>query len=154
MPNHCENVLFVSCKEKDKDELLRFREFAKGECPWKEKDEEPIKEEFCCNKFVPVPKKVIRQGFDKAGYDWCVANWGTKWGAYDIQVFVSPFILKYMFSTAWGPFSEDFMIKMSKKFPALEFVLMYREPGVGFSGSMFVKTGEMIDSHFRDWVNS
>lgn len=46
----------------------------------------PKLQQFCFHSLVPVPDEVLQAGFDSAGYDWEVSNWGCKWGALDIKV--------------------------------------------------------------------
>lgn len=144
MPNHCSNELVVTGPDK---ELDRFKEFAKGrylasECF--EADDELTNGEdkpFEANNFVPMPK-AVRDEAD-AWYDWCVDNWGTKWGAYDCEVSKEPKALFYVFSTAWGPFEDFFMKKVSKLFPKLCFTWTWDEPSSEFDGLTTVADGEI-----------
>ena len=87
----CENDLAV---EGPKEVIEEFLKFAAGESP------------FDFEKFIPYPEEFQRldeiaeawlkehaerpdydwhsqpkDGFNSGGYDWCVANWGTKWPA-------------------------------------------------------------------------
>jgi hypothetical protein len=63
---------------------------------------------------VPFPahwseqQKHGRVGSDEFGgeqwYNWCIAHWGTKWGAFDVKVeFSDEMTLCYIFKTAWDP---------------------------------------------------
>ena len=120
MPNWCENDLAV---EGPTEVIGEFLKFAAGESP------------FDFGKFIPYPAKFQRQdeiaeawlkehaerpdydwrlqpkdGFNSGGYDWCVANWGTKWPASRVEVEgpVTGYDEKtlevvFHFDTAWSP---------------------------------------------------
>ena len=76
-------------------------------------------------------------------YDWCVANWSTKWNAggegnqdmiveYDEDVDDQGIAL-FMFDTAWAPPIGIFE-HLKKTHPELWIEAKYHEPGVGFFG--------------------
>jgi hypothetical protein len=78
----------------------------------------------------------------KNWYDWCVANWGTKWNAggdndamqvdYDEDV-GNQSIALFQFDTAWAP-PLGVMEKLMETHPELSIECRYHEPGVGFFG--------------------
>ena len=78
----------------------------------------------------------------KNWYDWCVANWGTKWNAggdndamqvdYDEDV-GNQGIALFQFDTAWAP-PLGVMEKLMETHPELSIECRYHEPGVGFFG--------------------
>ena len=80
-------------------------------------------------------------------YDWCVANWGTKWdvpkdeylGAanYEDQA------VHTYFNTAWGP-ALEWAEQVSLDWPELEFTTEYSEFGMWFAGRHRVKNGEVL----------
>ena len=65
------------------------------------------------NMIIPMPDDILRHNLtaeDRAKsegrnwYDWCVANWGTKWDAYEVRVQrLSDTSLYVMMETAWSP---------------------------------------------------
>ena len=75
-------------------------------------------------------------------YDWCVANWGTKWNAggdndamqvdYDEDVADQGTAL-FQFDTAWAP-PLGVLEKLMDTHPELSIECRYHEPGVGFFG--------------------
>lgn len=79
----------------------------------------------------------------KNWYDWCVANWSTKWNAggedngdmiidYDTDV-ANKGIALFTFDTAWGPPIGVFK-KLKENHPELWIEARYNEPGMGFMG--------------------
>lgn len=93
---------------------------------------------------VPVPEEIQVRGFDKAGYNWQVENWGTKWGAYGIElVRHEPTYVKYSFDTAWH-LPDEWLSKTSSLFPTLEFFLSYSEESPS-RGRVRFKNGKMLD---------
>ena len=69
-------------------------------------------------------------------YDWCVANWGTKW---DIEASSIEFEyedeeqLEISFDTAWSP-PEPICYRLREMFKDLNFSWFYNEPGMEFAG--------------------
>lgn len=142
MPNYCECDLIVTGDSK------QFKAFARtgDNC-------------LDTNKFVPYPKKFkdmntkaadyhkktgkyLKDGFNSGGYEWCIKNWGTKWGIFD-AVIDSDDDLRYAFTCAWSP-PIPVILAMSKKFPMLEFTLTYFERGAAFNGHYQVKNGMVL----------
>ena len=98
MPNHCKNEVYISFKDREAtDEFLKF---VSGEDEFG--DEVP----FTFNAINPLPN-------GKWDREWCIANWGTKWDAYnrghgdgDSRVLIEDEgdeFLRINFLTAWGP---------------------------------------------------
>lgn len=82
--------------------------------------------------------------FNNGGYEWCCANWGTKWNA--DEAFVrreKPTRAIMKFSTAWSP-PTPVVLAMSKLFPTLRFYLRFYEGGAGYKGSFVAKNGEVL----------
>ena len=81
-------------------------------------------------------------------YDWCIANWGTKW---DIQP--SPFeeegsgIYQISFDTAWAP-PTPIVFALAQEFPSLNFEHYYAEPGCAFAGLDSYADGDMSDQNY------
>ena len=74
-----------------------------------------------------------QDGFNSGGYEWCLREWGTKWGAYRVQRrdYDGDTILTYQ--TAWTP-SHSVIVALAKRFPAVTFYLEYFERGMSFAG--------------------
>lgn len=150
MPNHCDNDLFIYGSE---DSIKEFIEFSK-------KDDELLS----ADKYIPYPQKYkdmdliaeiarkngdyhIIDGFNSGGYEWCVQNWGTKWGIYEAIIKEEKFSGKrskviYNFNSAWSP-PLPVIKAMSVKFPELKFKLKYYEGGGGFKGTFEVQAGQV-----------
>ena len=177
MPNWCECELTVTGPEAD---LTRFKETARekypqeGETPrvldensflpypakFRKKDErrrEWAKE----NSIGGDPRNGLKEGvsysdcpkdgFNSGGYEWCIANWGTKWGICEPAVVEeSPRLAAYTFSCAWGP-CLPVIEKMGEMFPTLRFVLNYYEGGMCFQGTLVVEDGETTHDESREY---
>lgn len=129
MPNHCENTLVITGPDVD---IRRFIHITK--C-----DE---KEPYVISQHMPIP--VAHKEADH-WYEWCVSNWGTKWGDYDTQLFKDvPDEAIFHYQTAWGPYSTDFLQQISKPFPTLTFLMQYEERGMEFLGVVVVRNGEVL----------
>ena len=77
----------------------------------------------------------------KDWYDWCVANWGTKWGDCDTELLDDSNTIDITFQSAWSP-PVDAIIHISTLFPDLVFSMSWYEEGMDFYGGMAVKNGE------------
>lgn len=84
-------------------------------------------------------------------FDWCVDNWGTKWGDYDhyyvpTEVEVNGDIaeIKISYHTAWGPFNENFWGKVSEMYPNCIFTTTFYEFGMNFLGGIVAKNGMVL----------
>lgn len=128
MPNHCDNTLQITGPEVD---IRRFIHITK--C-----DE---KEPYVIAQHMPIPNNFKGDGW----YTWCVNNWGTKWGDYETQLFKeAPDEAIFHYQTAWGPYSDEFLQKISKPFPTLTFLMQYEERGCCFAGVSAVRNGDVL----------
>jgi hypothetical protein len=71
-------------------------------------------------------------------YEWNNANWGTKWGACDVELnddlpVKDGYIASLKFESAWSP-AVDLIRNISSKFPRLMFSLSYTEESDAFAG--------------------
>jgi hypothetical protein len=95
----------------------------------------------------------FKDGYNDGGYDWCIRNWGTKWGFCHSKLIESNFDtgrLFYSFDTAWSP-PTPLIFKMSQMFPHLIFTLKYWECGSAYKGTYIVHNGVIIkdvSSHY------
>ena len=93
MPNWCDNGLTV--ESDDHEELMRFKEHAKGNGWNNSNHETPLD----WNKFLPMPDIVVENGYNgegklkypdgkpvPKGYDWENKHWGTKWGVSECEI--------------------------------------------------------------------
>lgn len=95
--------------------------------------------------------KPIKDGYNSGGYEWCVENWGTKWGMYDfseVKFFQQSAVVRFF--TAWSP-PLPLILKMGEMFPRLQFTLRYYEGGAGFKGVYSVKQGQNILDESEDY---
>ena len=72
---------------------------------------------------------------DDRWYDWRLANWDTKWDAYDVEVTDSdPENLEIEFNTAWSP-PEAICHALREKYPdTVAISWFYDEPGCEIAG--------------------
>jgi hypothetical protein len=110
----------------------------------KDEDEKKFKD-FTFNSLVPVPKKILLQGYNNAGYQWQTKNWGTKWDVDAELTEKSKDHLTYYFDSAWSP-PLQWVVFASKKFPELTFTLSFYELGNFFCGKTVIVNGEFLDS--------
>jgi hypothetical protein len=81
-------------------------------------------------------------------YDWHLANWGTKWNAYDQYSDEGSEVIS--FNTAWST-PEDAMIALSSKYPELTFHIQYADEDFGHNvGEYTVKDGEIIEDNIPE----
>jgi hypothetical protein len=170
MPNHCVNRLFVIAPADGRlHHLKEFEEFAKDEngvlsankfIPYPEEFRKKDDEEYeFSQKISKMPEEVRRiytavhpypeNGFNSGGYEWCVANWGTKWNFYDISLEKPrPNILYYQARTAWTP-AIPIVDRMAYMFPMLDFTCQFFERGGCFCGVYKKKHDESLI--YREW---
>jgi len=165
MPNWCSN--FISIKGNE-DEIDKFMKFAIGINPpyGGEKNLEGFMEDsnekfvgdnitfFCFNNFVPVPNKVLENGYSsnggefgstECGYGWQAEYWGTKWALYADDVEVkkeNKCNVTYNFPTAWSP-PVPVIEAASEMFPSLHFFMNSEEPGCGIYFDIKYKFGSV-----------
>ena len=79
---------------------------------------------------VPMTKEISDNLIKKYGvnnwYEWCCANWGTKWGAYDVEKNGDSF----EFLSAWSTPMEA-MLSLSKLYPEVEIFVRYFDEDFG-----------------------
>ena len=171
MPNWCGNDFYVQGSRR---QLKRFIKMNMGYPvrypPIKgEKEEKESREKhFCFNAMIRTPQEVINIGYDggdmvseelmkKAretgadvfpidGYNWNIANWGTKWDIYNEKItkseikWIGKNKIYLFFDTAWNPPFRWFE-KIVKRFPQLTFEMSYWEPGMFFGGVLIGRNG-------------
>lgn len=85
------------------------------------------------------------EAYEKYGYldwyEWCIGNWGTKWGAYHLYLVQDdPGHLEFKFDTAWSPPTPIFE-KLAEMYPALQFVTISFDEGWGFAVGGHARAG-------------
>ena len=155
MPNNCANQLTVKGPA---DQVVAFKERATGN-----------KEALDLNKFVPMPNefrgteapsrdpKVVAELIEKYGASdwrtWAMINWGTKWGSYESEVHdEGDGYVSYLFYTAWGPFDQSVLQKMSEEYPGLLFSLVFAEHLMDFWGAWDAGRGEIVGESGGDGI--
>lgn len=161
MPNWCENELRVLGKA---SEVKRFMAFVDGsrsdDTPLDFNHIVPYPDEYAArdaahkkwqedNEGVPWTERPPRpeDGYNSGGYEWCCANWGTKWNASNAAVRQTTRGCTYYFNTAWSP-PCAVVRRAASLFPSLTFKLKYWEGGCGFQGSLAV-TGDAIEEEWE-----
>lgn len=161
MPNHVDHDLIIIGNVSS---LKEFTIFAK--------EEDHL---LSANKFIPYPKEYsvmddkakevrkngdysVKDGFNSGGYEWCIANWGTKWGIYNASIKSQKLNsksgrIKYNFNSAWSP-AYKIILAMSKKFKTLTFDMKYYECGMQYKGHYVVKNGEVIKDTDEKYTGS
>lgn len=119
MPNWCMNQLTL--EHEDKSMIERF--------------EKAFNENRSCQEFLPQP-----EGIGEGWYEWCLANWGTKWdfgcdGAPPVKADGNKFVCS--FDSAWTP-----PVCLYRELDRLGYKVnaIYFEPGCAFCGEW--KDGE------------
>lgn len=85
-------------------------------------------------------------GYNHGGYEWCIANWGTKWNSYDFGEDYD----SITFNTAWATPTPIFA-EISKRFPTLQLVVEYADEDEGRNcGIAVFSNGVLIDETDED----
>jgi len=82
-------------------------------------------------------------------YEWSINNWGTKWGAYDVDanLDMGEFgdSVQVRFQTAWS-LPEPIFAELAELYPELTFEIRCCEEGGFFAGELTYTGGEVIDN--------
>ncbi len=76
-------------------------------------------------------------GYNQGGHEWCVREWGTKWGAYDVARRDYEGRVIVTFQTAWSPGTKA-VIALAKRFPRCTYTLEYFEQGMSYAGGFTI----------------
>ena len=152
MPNHCHNrVTFYAQYDGDKacDQIAKLKQIFEDEncfgqiipepdwanTPLMSKDIKGIV--YDRGKLGELPVDGRFQSTDRQDdrwYDWRLANWDTKWDAYDVAVTDDdPECLEIQFSTAWSP-PEAICNQIREDYPDVSVSWFYDEPGCELAG--------------------
>lgn len=159
MPNHCENDLYIDGPADKVVELLALIGADKEEPKFDFESVLPYPTEYA-QRDVDArelgPKDFLEKygnaddGFNSGGYEWCVANWGTKWGAYQVKRRDYHGIC-ITFQTAWGP-ALPVLTALHVRFPECRLSLEYFERGMGFCGGVTYEQAEYADECEDGWA--
>jgi hypothetical protein len=175
MPNHCNNRLGITGLTED---VEKFIALVKNNGDDKEDNEYNLFESL-----IPMPKElegttspskgnvdlIDKYGYDN-WYDWCNANWGTKWGDYSmnarsivyetkfdypkkedgfldydngVSVLTGNANIHFEYDTAWAPGCDELAQSIVEQFPTLNGFIHYEEPGMCFAGQLVFADGEI-----------
>jgi hypothetical protein len=99
-----------------------------------------------CSNGTEEKRKALKEkyGYDN-WYDWCHANWGTKWDCSSEELGYQTDNESYFethFNSAWSP-PIGWLSNVIKLFPTLNFKLVYMETGNWFAGCAYSDEGEL-----------
>ena len=142
MPNHCMNQVTLVCSSDAAAQAIRKHP------TWKEGM-------LDFNTLVPEPPELLESTEEEATleelrakhghdnwYDWRLANWGTKWNAYDCELDDSQIkqgVLDYRFDTAWGPpfgVCRRLLDHITNHNLSIHVDWFYHEPMMGLQGQL------------------
>jgi hypothetical protein len=161
MPNWCSNNLRITSKDPAKIQKLKDAwdsgRFMQTLYPCPEDLIDTIAGSYSDDEKQKELEAKEQANLEKYGYknwyDWCVANWGTKWdiNADSFDSYVKGDTFYAVFDTAWSPPIEFFMY-LDGRNRAIEdeeidendydIVCDYEEEGMGFMGTYSTEYGE------------
>ena len=157
MPNHCHNRVTFYASPEHNDQIAKIKQMFLDEnvfgqiIPEPDWLNTPLDEKTAGNWLhskrgevgelpVPVEEYGISYRFkstdkpDDRWYDWRLANWDTKWDAYDVVVTDDdPDCAEIEFSTAWSP-PEAICHALREQYPDVDISWFYDEPGCEIAG--------------------
>ncbi len=82
-------------------------------------------------------------------YEWCVANWGTKWNAYDFEK-IEDEKNTIKFSTAWSA-PHPVIAKLAELYPDIEIEHEWADEDIGFNcGKYIYRSGGRVEEYFPE----
>jgi hypothetical protein len=145
MPNWCENTVKVYGEQEELNKFCASFNVLKNETP--------------LTVLIPYPTKFDGPfGYNNEGYNWCVANWGSKWHETDFFLKRFDFYVELNFVSAWEPPLVGYL-SISNMFPELIFSCVYDEPGLCFMGASVFNAGSVLwkcvidESKYPNWDN-
>lgn len=135
MPNHVTNVIKLNGDRKQIQELLaqiQRDEYGIGSVDF--------------NKIIPMPENI-----GDNWYDWCIANWGTKWNAYGYEKgcdYSNAEELRFL--TAWAA-PHPIIQRLSEMFPEIEIAHEWADEDIGMNCGRFTyHKGERCEEYFPE----
>lgn len=132
MPNHITNIVAVSGDEERIQAMLREiqnDEYGMGSVNF--------------NKIIPMPD-------DVDSYNWCIANWGSKWNSYGYTADSGFKDGKLTFLTAWSA-PHPILQKLSEMYPEIEITHEWADEDIGTNcGRYAYYDGERIEEYYPE----
>lgn len=165
MPNWCSNSLILS--HIDPNMIVRVKEAAEKSKLFEEFVPVPVELNETVNGSFSDPevqnkqKELEKLNEEKYGYpswyEFCIARWGSKWDASDIEILsVTENTIKLSFFTAWSPPIEFYSELVESGF---DVEAKFFEPGCTFVGTYDNEYGESTydysnchSSNVRDYI--
>lgn len=100
----------------------------------------------CANGTEEKRQALIKEYGADNWYDWCHANWGTKWDCSTEEMGFDTDNESYIiinFNSAWSP-PINWLGRVIKMFPNLNFKLVFMETGNWFAGCAYSEDGELM----------
>lgn len=116
-----------------------------------------------CIAAAEVCREAMRETGHRNWYDWCRANWGTKWNAYDVTLKRHGLALgsstekaTLSFDTAWSV-PEPVLAAIAAKYPQIEFSGWATDEGDSYACSIHGVDGDASFTYFEpsntsEWV--
>ena len=105
----------------------------------------PNHEWFDFHHIIPEPEHV-----GEGWYEWRIANWGTKWGAYSIQEVAGEKHFTVRFDTAWST-AEPVWEAIAEQYPEADIEIYYADEDTGANlGFIHIENGEVDVNEFSD----
>ena len=132
MPNHITNIIAASGDERRIQAMLKeiqIDEYGVGSVDF--------------NKIISMPDNAD-------SYNWCIANWGTKWNSYGYTADTGFKDGKLTFLTAWSA-PHSILQKLSEMFPDIVFEHEWADEGIGMNCGRYVYfDGERIEEYYPE----
>jgi len=152
MPNHCWQTLSVVGPMSDVEDFVARVTAASGDDAGIIRAYLPFPAELEGDPITGSDGTVLGRAFTTEGYDWCLTNWGTKWGDYDTELVAAAELVNGMghtyltFTSAWSPMVEG-LRRLSALTPTLKFFLTYREEANEYLGAAVLANGAVVAQH-------
>ena len=147
VPNHItQHIHFLGVTP---ERLAEIRKLLEGPVP----DEDGEIRQFNFEVIIPLPTEIDRypppkkgfpeeirkQSMSDALYEWRCANWGTKWGSYDLQELPDG----WKYETAWH-IPEPILLQVSRMVPDLDIQVEADDEGGWFTDVLLFRAGVLI----------
>ena len=150
MPNHCRNRVTFYASPEHNDQIAKIKQMFLDEeiftqiipepdwtnTPLMSKDVRGLVYDRGKLGELPMPDGTFQSTGrrDDRWYDWRLANWDTKWDAYDVVVTDDdPENVEIEFNTAWSP-PEAICSALREQYPDISVSWFYDEPGCEIAG--------------------
>lgn len=153
-PNHIKNVWKIKNIPKDKiDYILNKLSSVESEdtriLDFDLIIPEPRLKQDCPKKFIRTEKSCVMEDKDRPWfnwYDWRLANWNTKWNAYDGYTIVGKTQITFVFNTAWS-FPYAVAVELAKQL-GYDLELKYADEDYGSNCGIY-KTNEFDKTYLN-----